>query len=97
MRGSAARSRALSFAPHLLDGVEVRGVGGQKDCGGSGLGDAFEHCGGLVCGEVVHDDDVPGSQRGAEDFAHVGGEHFAVGGSLDGYAVGAAIQPDGAS
>ena len=45
--------------------------------------------------EVVHDDDVPGTQRGDEDLADTGLEHGGVGRAVDGHARGRAVRADG--
>ena len=82
VRGSALRSRVLSFGEDLLDRVEVGRVRRQvpESCAG-GLDEAAQR-GRLVTAEIVHDDDVAGLERRHEELLDIGFEAFTVDGSI---------------
>jgi hypothetical protein len=94
--GLCTAQMVLELAPHLFDGVEVWRVGWQEEHLHALLGQQFKGGLAFVGGQVVHDEDVSGFQRGAEDLLHVGAEHLGVGGAFNGHAGGGAIQADGA-
>ena len=73
-----ATQERLDLAPHLFNGVEVRGVGGKEDGLGTCGGDEGERRLAFVRGEVVHDDQIAGPQRRVEHFGDVGAEDFRV-------------------
>jgi hypothetical protein len=89
-----AAQEAFNFAPHLLNGVEVRGVSRQKEDLGTCLGDQQESRITLMWGKVVHDDHIAFSERRAEHPAHVFAEDLRIGGALNGHAGGGTIETD---
>src|SRR5687768_4023678 len=82
--GDQAREGALRLPPQALldhgegqlNGVEVRGIAGQKAELTAGLLNQPSCTGALVDGEVVEDDDLPGEQRGQQTLLHIGVEGF---------------------
>ena len=87
-----AAQGALDFAPHLLNGIEVRGVGRQKENLGPCLRNQGESGLTFVRGEVVHNDDIALAQGRREDPADIGPENLRIGGPLDGHAGGGTIE-----
>jgi hypothetical protein len=84
----------FDFAPHFLDGIQIRGVGGKEQDLGPRLLDQPAGSCVLMGREVVHDHDVARPQSGAQDLADVGLENFRVRGALDGHAGSGAVQTD---
>ncbi len=62
----------------LLDGVEVGGIWRQEEEPRSGAPDGLANRLSLVATEVVHDDDVAGSEGRDQQLAHIGGEPFPI-------------------
>jgi len=62
----------------LLDGIEVWRVGRQEPEAGPGGADGVSHGLGFVAAEIVHDDDVAGSENGNQLLADIGAEALAV-------------------
>ena len=58
-----AAQEGFDLAPHLFDGVEVRGVGGQEEGLGTCGGEEGERRLAFVRGELVHEHEVAGAQR----------------------------------
>ncbi len=75
----------FELRPCLLDRIEVGRVGRQVEQGSSAGLDPLPYAGDLVGAEVVHHDDVSGSQLRAQHLVQVGEEDLAVGGGLDGH------------
>ena len=68
----------LEFGKGLLNGIEVRAVGGQEDQLGARLfnsGPGGRH---LMRGQIVEDDDVPHPEGRDEDRADIGAKGGAV-------------------
>ena len=84
----------FDFAPHFLDGVEVRGVRGKKEDLSASLLNEREGQLAFVRREVVHNHHVAGSQRWAQEALDVGPKNFRIGGALDGHAGSGTIQAD---
>ena len=66
--------QGLEFGEGGFDRVEVGGIGRQIDEAGPGRFDRLLDAGDLVCGEIVHDDDVARPQRRRQAAADVGAE-----------------------
>ena len=73
----------FEFGPGLLDGIEVGRVRGQIEYFRADGLDPLANASNLMRAQVVHDDDIAGLQRGAEDVVEVGQEDLGVGRSLD--------------
>ena len=76
----------LDFAPHFLDGVEIRRIRRQELDAASRTLDGLHHALLLVGPEVVQNDNVAGVQLRQEDMEDLPVEDFAVGGRVDGHA-----------
>src|SRR5271155_4663635 len=68
----------LNLGEDLLDWVQVRGIFGQKKQLGPSCANERAHGSAFMAAEVVHDDDVAGSQRGNQDLLDIGSEGFAI-------------------
>lgn len=90
--GLGLAEEGLHLAPHHFDGVQIGGVSGQEADLGPGFGNQCQRAVVFVGAEVVHDDDVSGSERRHQHFAHVGLEDLGVGRSLDGHAGAGPVQ-----
>jgi hypothetical protein len=84
----------FDFAPHFFNRVEVGRIGRKEERLGARLRDQGEGELALVRREIVHDDDIAGTQDGLQHTAHVSPEHFGIGGAINRHAGGGAIQPD---
>lgn len=73
----------LELAPGLFDWVQIGRVGGQVEQRSPARLDSLAYAVNLVGAEIVHDDDVAGSQLRTQHLVEVGEEDFAVGGRLD--------------
>ena len=78
-----AAQRLFGLGKGLLDRVEVRGVGGQKDDLTAGGFDERLGTGALVDGEVVEDHDLSRVQARHEHLLHERFEDAAVDGTAD--------------
>ena len=96
VRASAVPQVGFDFAPHLLDGIEVWGIGWKEEDLGSSLRDQRKGRLTFMRGEVIHDDHISGAQRRAQDMADIDPENLRIGGPLDGHAGGGTVQADGA-
>ena len=92
--GLGAAQPPFDFAPHLFDGIEIRGVSRQEEHMGAGLFDQGQSRLAFVRSQVVHDYDVSLTQRRTEDVVDIFPEDFRVGGPFDGHAGGGTIEPD---
>ena len=68
----------LEFGEGLLDWIEVRAVGRQILHSGTCGFDRGLDAGAFVCAEIIHDDDVAGSQIGYKDAINIGLEAATV-------------------
>lgn len=68
----------LEFGKGLLDGVEVRAVGREIAHARTCCFDRGLNAGAFVRAEIVHDDDVAGSQVGHKDTIDIGLEAAAI-------------------
>ena len=84
----------FDFAPHLFDGVEVRGVGWKEKHLGSGLFYQGESLFAFVGSKVIHHHDVSLAQGGTKDPTDILPEHLCVGGSFNSHAGIGTIQAD---
>jgi len=73
----------LQLGEGHLDRVEVGAVGRQEAQFGAGPLDGVAHGGGLVGGQVVHDDDVAGPERRHQDLLDVSQEGAAMHGTIE--------------
>ena len=86
--------RRLDLAPHLLDGVEIRGIGGQEADVRPGGADELRDARGAVRQEVVEGDDVAGAQRRHERRLRVHEEHSRVRRPVHRHAGGRPVGPE---
>ena len=84
--GFGSAKQGFDFAPHLFDGIEIRGVSRKKADFGPSLPDQVERQFIFVRGKVVHDHHLPRPQGGTQDLTNISLEHFRVGGAVDGQA-----------
>ncbi len=68
----------LELGEDLFDRIEVRGVRRQEQQPGSSGADGLADGCALVTAEIVHDDDIAGSQRGHEELLDPCGKALAV-------------------
>jgi hypothetical protein len=74
VRAATPRSSALSLANAISIGLKSGRVGRQvEECGANGF-DGGPHAAGLVCRQIVHDDDVAGIERRSQHLLDVGEE-----------------------
>ncbi len=73
----------LEPGERLLDRIEVPAVGWKEAQDGTNRLDLFPHGRPLVAGEIVHDDDVTGSEFGPQDLGDVGFQPIAVDRSIE--------------
>ena len=92
---SATAEFVFDFREDLFDGIEIGAVGREEeDAGvvlGQGVGEAFH----FVGGQIIQDEDVPGSHTGSEFLADVLHEEFAVQGAVDDHRGEQALAADG--
>ena len=82
VRDSALERLSVLLGEGVLDGVEVGAVGRQQTQAGAGRLDQGLDLRPLVCRQVVHDDDVVGSQFGDEHVLDVGLEARSIDGAV---------------
>ncbi len=85
----------FDLAPHLLDGVEVRGIRRQGQDGRAGGLDMLEGLGVFVRGKIVEDHNVAGAEHWGKDLFGIDTKHFAGCRPVDGHTRGASVDPDG--
>jgi hypothetical protein len=68
----------FEFGEDLLDRIEVRAVGRQEEELGAGHSDGTAHGLSFVTAEIVHNDDVAGSEGGYQQLLDIGEEALAV-------------------
>jgi len=73
----------LDLRVDLFDGIEVGAVRRQVEYAGIDVVDSFDGGLDLVGGEVVHNEDVAGTQLWSELLADIGSEEFAVESAVD--------------
>jgi len=73
----------LELGEELLDGVEVRAVGRQKEHVGSRLADGASRCPAFVAAEIVEDDDIAFGEGRSQYLLDIEGEEFAVDGAIE--------------
>jgi hypothetical protein len=73
----------LELGEELLDGVEVRAVGRQKQHVGSRLPDSASRRLAFVAAEIVEDHDIAFGEGGSQYLLDVEGEEFPVDGAID--------------
>src|ERR1700730_11311098 len=73
----------LDLGEDLLDRVQVRRVFRQEEELGTCCANELAYRFGFVTAEIVHDDDVAGTQRGDEDFLDIDPEALAVDGTVE--------------
>jgi hypothetical protein len=62
----------FDFAPHVFNGVEIRGIGWQIEESGSDRLNGFTHAHNLVCGQIIHDHQIVRLQCGRQSWLHPG-------------------------
>lgn len=82
----------LDLAPHHLDGIEIRRVGGQEPDIGPNLADQGDGLLVFVGCQIVHDHQITDPQGRHQHLLDIGPEDFGIGGPLDGHGGGGAIQ-----
>jgi hypothetical protein len=85
----------LELGEELLDGVEVRAVGRQKEHVGSRLANGASRCPAFVAAEIVEDHDIPFGEGRSQYLLDVESEEFAVDGAIDDPRGIDAIDPQG--
>jgi hypothetical protein len=68
----------FEFGEDLLDRIEIRAIGREKEEARSSSLNRLCHAPYLVASQVVHDDDVSGPQRGSEALLDVSSEDLPV-------------------
>lgn len=76
-----------------LDRTEIGRVGRQVEQHGAGRLDRLPHAGHLVGGQIVHDDNVAGHQRGSQAVLEIGAEDPPVHRPVDDKGCGYRIDP----
>src|SRR5512137_101480 len=79
----SAAHPVLDLGERLFDRIEVGGVWRQIPEPGACVPDEAAQGGGFVAGEIVHDDDVAGSQHGDELLFDIGPEALAIDGAVE--------------
>ena len=70
--------QSLQLGEDLFDGVEIGTIGGQEQQGRAGGLDGLAHGGLLVGSQIIHHDDVAGSQRRHQNLFDVAQEQVGV-------------------
>ena len=73
----------FQFGEHLLDRVQVGGVGRQEEELGTSGADSLAHGLAFVAAEVVQDHHVAGRERGDKALLHIGQERAAIDWAVD--------------
>ena len=73
----------LELGEDLLDGVEVWRVFGQEEELCAGLTNELAHSQALMTTQVVHHDDVAGSQGGDQNILDIGSKGLAIDGAIE--------------
>lgn len=67
---SGLSEQMFEFGEHLLDGVQVGGVGRQEDQLGACLADGAAYLGPFVAAQIVHHDDIAGLKGRTQNLLH---------------------------
>lgn len=73
----------FELGEHLLDRVQVRGIGRQEDQPRAFLADGTAYLGPLVAAQIVHDDDIAGLKGRTQDLLHPYDHGLAIDGLIE--------------
>jgi hypothetical protein len=82
VRHPALRSRDLSFEKACSIGFRS-GCRAAVEQRRAGAFDEVAHARDFVAGQVLHDDEIPGSKLGGQDLFDIGQEHLAIHGPIN--------------
>jgi hypothetical protein len=77
--------RRLDLRPTGFDGRQVRRVGRQIEQPGSASGHSLLDSHRLMGAQIIHHDDIPGRQGGAQHVLDIGAKDLRVSGAIDGH------------
>ena len=95
--GSGLGTAEIPFdlAPHFFDGIEIRGIGRQKQDLSPGLGDQGQCLIVFVRGQVIHHHQISRPEGRTQHFPNIGLEHFRVSRPVDGQTGRGPVHPNG--